>query len=158
VLCNGNRNFNLKVIVFWNVMLCNLIGHYKRFRRLCCLHLQGRIVHCPTLKMEGAHSSEMLVMVPQITQCHYTGDSDRCSRHCENFMALKFMFLVCKLLNHEAFLHTAQQKKSLVQLLCFWTLSIIVFLFKTDQVSETGFYLRLQVEPTQLGPIDRASP
>jgi hypothetical protein len=25
-------------------------------------------------------------------------------------------------------------------------------------VSETGFYLRLQVKPTQLGPIDRASP
>jgi hypothetical protein len=25
-------------------------------------------------------------------------------------------------------------------------------------VSETGFCLRLQVEPTQLGPIDRASP
>jgi hypothetical protein len=25
-------------------------------------------------------------------------------------------------------------------------------------ISETGFYLRLQVEPAQLGPIDRASP
>jgi hypothetical protein len=25
-------------------------------------------------------------------------------------------------------------------------------------VSETGFYLRLQVKPTLLGPIDRASP
>jgi hypothetical protein len=25
-------------------------------------------------------------------------------------------------------------------------------------VSEIGFYLRLQVKPTQLGPIDRASP
>jgi hypothetical protein len=33
-----------------------------------------------------------------------------------------------------------------------------VFLFKTHNVVETGFYLCLQVEPTHLGPIDRASP
>jgi hypothetical protein len=32
-----------------------------------------------------------------------------------------------------------------------------VFYLKHN-VSETGFSLRLQVEPTQLGPIDRASP
>jgi hypothetical protein len=32
------------------------------------------------------------------------------------------------------------------------------FLFKTQNVSETAFCLRLQVEPTQLGRIDRASP
>jgi hypothetical protein len=44
-----------------------------------------------------------------------------------------------------------------VQLLCFWTLGIIMFLFKTH-ISETGFCLHLQVEPTQLGPIKRASP
>jgi hypothetical protein len=42
---------------------------------------------------------------------------------------------------------------------CFWTLSIVLFyLFKTYNVSETGFCLRLKVKPTQLGPIDRASP
>jgi hypothetical protein len=46
----------------------------------------------------------------------------------------------------------------LIQLLPFWTLSIILFLFKTYNVSETGFYLYLQAEPTQLGPTDRASP
>jgi hypothetical protein len=32
------------------------------------------------------------------------------------------------------------------------------FVFKTYNVSGAGFCLRLQVEPTQLGPIDRASP
>jgi hypothetical protein len=41
---------------------------------------------------------------------------------------------------------------------CFWTLSIILFLFKARNVSETGFCLRLQVEPTQLVPFDKASP
>jgi uncharacterized membrane protein YkgB len=46
----------------------------------------------------------------------------------------------------------------LIQFLCFWTLSIILFLFKTHSIPETGFCLRLQVEPTQLGPVDRASP
>jgi hypothetical protein len=46
----------------------------------------------------------------------------------------------------------------LIQLLCFCTLSIVLLLFKTHNVSETGFCLRLQVEPTQLGPVDRASP
>jgi hypothetical protein len=45
----------------------------------------------------------------------------------------------------------------LIQLLCFWTLSIVLFLLKTH-ASETGFCLCLQVEPPQLGPIDRASP
>jgi hypothetical protein len=32
------------------------------------------------------------------------------------------------------------------------------FLFKIYNVSETGFCLHLHVKPTQLGPIDRASP
>jgi hypothetical protein len=40
----------------------------------------------------------------------------------------------------------------------FWTLSIVLFLFKTHSVSETGLCLRLQVESIQLAPIDRASP
>jgi hypothetical protein len=30
--------------------------------------------------------------------------------------------------------------------------------FSKHNVSETGFCLRLQVKPTELGPIDRASP
>jgi hypothetical protein len=33
----------------------------------------------------------------------------------------------------------------------------LVFIFQNN-VSETGFCFRLQVKPTQLGPIDRASP
>jgi hypothetical protein len=45
-----------------------------------------------------------------------------------------------------------------IQLLCFMTLSIVLFLFKTHSVSGTGFCLRLQVERTQLDPIDRAGP
>jgi hypothetical protein len=46
----------------------------------------------------------------------------------------------------------------------FLTLSIICFylkhfpLFVYNNVSETGLCLRLQVKPTQLGPIDRVSP
>jgi hypothetical protein len=44
------------------------------------------------------------------------------------------------------------------QLLCYWTYPLSCFLFKTSNVSETGFYLRLQVEPTQYGSVDRASP
>jgi hypothetical protein len=40
----------------------------------------------------------------------------------------------------------------------FCTLSIVLFPFKTRNVSETGFCLRLQVQPTQLGPNGRASP
>jgi hypothetical protein len=44
-----------------------------------------------------------------------------------------------------------------IQLFCFWTLSIVLLLFKAYNVPETGFCLRLQVEPTQLGPIDRAT-
>jgi hypothetical protein len=53
-----------------------------------------------------------------------------------------------------------------VQILCFWTLSIALFLSKTPSclyiskhsVSETGLFVRLQVKPTLLGPIDRAIP
>jgi hypothetical protein len=40
----------------------------------------------------------------------------------------------------------------------FWTLSIVLFLFKTHNVSEAGFCVRLQVESIQFGPIDRVSP
>jgi hypothetical protein len=34
----------------------------------------------------------------------------------------------------------------------FWTLSIVLFFYLKHKVSETGFCLRLQVVPTQLGP------
>jgi hypothetical protein len=48
---------------------------------------------------------------------------------------------------------------TLVQLLCFWTLSIVLSLSKKHRpVSETGFCLRLQGKPAQLGPVDRGSP
>jgi hypothetical protein len=48
----------------------------------------------------------------------------------------------------------------LVHILYSWTLSIVLSSSKmlTKYVSEIGFYLRPQVKPTQLGPIDRASP
>jgi hypothetical protein len=42
-----------------------------------------------------------------------------------------------------------------------WTLSIVSSLSKIStkyNVSEIEFYLRPQVKPTQLGPIDKASP
>jgi hypothetical protein len=48
--------------------------------------------------------------------------------------------------------------------ICFWTLSIILFLSKItvmfifqNSVLETGFYLWFLVKPTQLDPISRAS-
>jgi hypothetical protein len=46
----------------------------------------------------------------------------------------------------------------LIRLLWFWTLSIVVFLFKTYSISNTKFCLRLQVENAQLGTYDRANP
>jgi hypothetical protein len=46
-----------------------------------------------------------------------------------------------------------------VQVLCFWTLAMVLISFKTTySASETGFCLHLWVEPTQLGPIDTTSP
>jgi hypothetical protein len=47
--------------------------------------------------------------------------------------------------------------KILIRLPCFWTLSIIQFLFKQQRFGD-GFCLRPQVEPTQLGPIFIAIP
>jgi hypothetical protein len=51
-----------------------------------------------------------------------------------------------------------------VKILCFWTLAIVLsclnhrpLYISNHDVSETGLSLRLQVKPTQLGPIDRAS-
>jgi hypothetical protein len=46
----------------------------------------------------------------------------------------------------------------LIQLLCSWIFSIVLYLFKAHSISETGFCLRLHVEHVQLGAIDRASP
>jgi hypothetical protein len=47
-----------------------------------------------------------------------------------------------------------------LQLLCSWTLPIVKLLrvFKTQDISETGFCFRFQAQPTQMGQIDRASP
>jgi hypothetical protein len=54
---------------------------------------------------------------------------------------------------------------TLVQILRSWTLSIVLsesesraVSLSKHNVSEIGFSLRLQVRPTQLGSIDRASP
>jgi hypothetical protein len=74
----------------------------------------------------------------------------------------KFLYYVpdskCPLLKQEIYLYKFLTiVHILIQLLCLWTLSIVLFLFKTQNVLETGFYIRLQVEPTQLGPMDRAS-
>jgi hypothetical protein len=50
-----------------------------------------------------------------------------------------------------------------LQLICCWTLSTILSILKKpscffqNNVSGTGFCPRLQVKPTQLGPIDRVS-
>jgi hypothetical protein len=44
--------------------------------------------------------------------------------------------------------HSAQASQEIIQLLYFWTLSIVV-LFKTHNVSETGFCLRLHVQTCQ---------
>jgi hypothetical protein len=46
---------------------------------------------------------------------------------------------------------------TLLQILCFWSIPISYSSLK-DNVSETGFCFPLSVEPTQLDPIDRASP
>jgi hypothetical protein len=46
----------------------------------------------------------------------------------------------------------------LMKFFSFWTLSIILFIFKAHNFSETGFSLHLQVEPIQLGPINRTRP
>jgi hypothetical protein len=45
-----------------------------------------------------------------------------------------------------------------ISLLCSWIYPSSCFSFKTHNVSETGFSLRLQVKPTQLDPLERASP
>jgi hypothetical protein len=50
-----------------------------------------------------------------------------------------------------------QEKQTDVELLSFWILSIPLFLFKTRRFGD-WILLRLQVEPTLLDPIDRASP
>jgi hypothetical protein len=39
----------------------------------------------------------------------------------------------------------------------YFCLNSVLFLFKTHNVSETGFCLHLQVKSIQLGPIDKAS-
>jgi hypothetical protein len=36
------EDLELKINVFWNVILCNLVDVYQRFGGTCCLHLKGR--------------------------------------------------------------------------------------------------------------------
>jgi hypothetical protein len=53
-----------------------------------------------------------------------------------------------------------ETKKIMKQILCFRALSIVLSLsvyFSKQNVSETRFCLRIQVKPTQLGPVDRAN-
>jgi uncharacterized protein (DUF2132 family) len=55
-----------------------------------------------------------------------------------------------------AAMETSNPTKQIEQLLCFWHHPSALFNLKYS-VSETLFYIQLQVEPTHLHPIDRAS-
>jgi hypothetical protein len=46
----------------------------------------------------------------------------------------------------------------MLQILCFWTLPIVLFLLKQTTFRRLWFCLRLHVEPTQLGSVDKARP
>jgi hypothetical protein len=45
----------------------------------------------------------------------------------------------------------------MVKITTTWILSTVLYFNLNHDVSETGFCLRLQVEPTQVGPIDRTN-
>jgi hypothetical protein len=74
---------NIKITVVCNVILCSSVDKYQHFRGTYCLHLQGeRISHgekttsYSTLKVEGAGSSETLIIVYQSTWRHIAKHSD----------------------------------------------------------------------------------
>jgi hypothetical protein len=31
----------MKITVFWDVLLCSLVGHYRCFKEICCFHHRG---------------------------------------------------------------------------------------------------------------------
>jgi hypothetical protein len=66
ILPNSLNEFWNFHIVFTDVMLCNLVTGYQRFRGTCSLHLQGRSgKHTSTWNTETAYFSEMLVAITQ---------------------------------------------------------------------------------------------
>lgn len=41
----------MKIAIFWYVTPCILVGSYKRFRGICCLHFQGRKINLHLLRL-----------------------------------------------------------------------------------------------------------
>jgi hypothetical protein len=78
----------------------------------------------------------------------------------ESFLNAKFFFFCSFVLQSsfcEAILKIIIMFLDIIHCLVFYLKCRPVYISKHN-VSETGFYLRPQVKPTQLGPLDRANP
>jgi hypothetical protein len=61
----------VKIAVFWEVMLYNLLEVYHHFRWIICLHLAGCLGYSSALKMEVVHSLKTLVNFYNKTVYHH---------------------------------------------------------------------------------------
>jgi hypothetical protein len=73
---------SIKMMVFWDVMLCSLIEKYQCIERTCCLHIQGRHLK---MKTEAAGSSETFVPIYQ-TGWHHIPEE----RNLEQFFSSSY--------------------------------------------------------------------
>jgi hypothetical protein len=65
-----DRNKNLKIQIFWDMMLCWFVNSYRCFSRACYLHLRGLSQTHHKLHRLSAGSSKISVTVYQSTWHH----------------------------------------------------------------------------------------
>jgi hypothetical protein len=129
----------MKSFIFWDTTPCSMLKVNRRFRGTSRLHFQGRRISQVRSQSQAASK-----------QSFYSAYS----------WTLK-MVATCSSETSVDFQRTTRryipEAEHLVQILYFWILSIVLSLsknrpvyFSKHNVSETGFYLRLQVKPTHL--------
>lgn len=74
----------MKIIIFWDPIICSLVEVSWYFRGMYCFHLQGRRVNSFTEKMEVESSSGILGKMYQTTLCQIPEASNPDLYHLNN--------------------------------------------------------------------------
>jgi hypothetical protein len=76
----------MKITVFWDVMICNLVDSYQHSQGICCL-----LPYSSSLKMGALSSSKMLTLIYQ-TMWHYIPE---CGLNCHIVIGMTDFQFIC---------------------------------------------------------------
>jgi hypothetical protein len=85
----------MKSSIFWDTTSCSPLKANRRFRRTCCLRLQGRRIDRARTSVKAGGSSEKLVDFERTTRCYFPEDRTLHSHFCGEPLILYITVYTC---------------------------------------------------------------